>query len=267
MRLVVTDLDGTLWGPDMVVPGRHARAIRELARRGVTVLAATSRRARAVRPAFEQAGLALPAVLVDGALGVDFRTGHRFHRVVFSPARALEALALFRRTGLEPCVYVDDPELDVVVSQTPSTCAAHLEYLGGLAGVEETDAALLTRPVYAFSVLGVARERLEPAAELLRASGAAVILCPEPRYGGYALIVNPPGISKWNGIEAFCRLSGISASEILAVGDGDNDVTMLTRAAVAVAVKGGAERALAAANYVIGPPGEHGWESLLQLVG
>jgi len=33
---------------------------------------ATSRRPRGIRSCFEQAGLALPAVLVDGAIGVDF---------------------------------------------------------------------------------------------------------------------------------------------------------------------------------------------------
>lgn len=266
IRLVATDLDGTLWGPDMVVPERHCQAIGELAGRGVTVLAATSRRPRAVRACFEDAGLALPAVLVDGAIGVDFRTGDRFHQVVFDPADAVAVLAIFRGAGLEPCVYVEDPDVDVLVSQTPSTCAAHLHYLGGLAGVEDLDAALVALPVYAFSVLGVARERLEPAAGLLRSSGAEVMLYAEPRYGDYGLIVNPPGISKWSGIDAFCRLSGISASEVLAVGDGDNDLTMLTRAAVAVAVKGGTERALAAADYVIDSPSEHGWASLLDLI-
>jgi len=53
---------------------------------------------------------------------------------------------------------------------------------------------------------------------------------------------------------------------VLAVGDGDNDVTMLTHAAVAVAVKGGTEAVLAAADHVIAPPGEHGWETLLDLI-
>lgn len=160
IRLVATDLDGTLWGPDMVVPERHSQAIGELARRGVTVLAATSRRPRAVRPCFERVGLALPAVLVDGAIGVDFRTGDRFHQVVFDPAGALAVLATFRGAGLEPCVYVEDPDVDVLVSQTPSTCGAHLHYLGGFARAEDLDAALAALPVYAFSVLGVARERL-----------------------------------------------------------------------------------------------------------
>jgi len=60
--------------------------------------------------------------------------------------------------------------------------------------------------------------------------------------------------------------AGITAGEVLAVGDGDNDLPMLTQAAVAVAVKGGSKRVLAAADHVINPQSEHGWVSLLDLV-
>jgi hydroxymethylpyrimidine pyrophosphatase-like HAD family hydrolase len=266
IRLVATDLDGTLWGPDMAVPDQHAQAIDELTRRGVTVLAATSRRPRVVRPRLQRAGLSLPAVLLDGAIGVDFRTGNRFHQAVFDRDDAVAALASFRQYGLEPCIYVDDPDVDVLISETPSTCAAHLAYLGELARVVDLDDAVLARPVYAFSVMGIPRERLEGTANHLMSNGAHVIVYPEPSYGEYGLIGNPPGISKWAGIEAYCRLAGIAASEVLAVGDGDNDVTMLTQAAVAVAVQGGTERVLALADHVIGPPGEHGWASLLDIV-
>ena len=122
------------------------------------------------------------------------------------------------------------------------------------------------RPVYAFSVLGVPRERLDRTADVLISNGAHVIVFPEPRYGGYGLTVNPRGISKWTGIDAYCQLAGIAPSEVLAVGDGDNDVTMLTQAAVAVAVRGGTDHVLALADYVIGPPSEHGWLSLLDFV-
>ena len=51
IRLVATDLDGTFWTSEMVVPERHVKAVRELASRGVTVLVATSRRPRVVRAA------------------------------------------------------------------------------------------------------------------------------------------------------------------------------------------------------------------------
>ena len=134
----------------MAVPATHVRAIDELARRGVAVLAATSRRARVVRPCLEQAGLSLPAVLVDGALGVDFRNGKRFHQAVFSLDSSLAALEAFRSANLEPCVYVDDPDLDVLIAETPSTCPAHLASLGSFSRAEDISVGVVVRPVYAF---------------------------------------------------------------------------------------------------------------------
>lgn len=60
-------------------------------------------------------------MLVDGAIGIDFRTGERFHQVMFDQVGALAVLAIFRQAGLEPCIYVEDPDIDVVVSPAPST--------------------------------------------------------------------------------------------------------------------------------------------------
>lgn len=93
-----------------------------------------------------------------------------------------------------------------------------------------------------------------------------VLLYVKPVYGDYGLIVNPPGVSKWSGIDAFCRLAGIAATEVLAVGDGDNDLEMLKQAGVAVAVRGGTERVMAMANHVVDPPSRGGWAALLDLI-
>ena len=120
--------------------------------------------------------------------------------------------------------------------------------------------------VYSFAVLGLARERLVRAAAALVDHGVRVVLYAEPEYGEHGLIVTPPGISKWSGVEAWCRLAGIGAADVLAVGDGDNDVEMLHHAGVGVAVRGGTRAALDVADHVIDPPHDHGWATLLELV-
>jgi HAD superfamily hydrolase (TIGR01484 family) len=266
IRLVATDLDGTFWDTRRLVPEQHAEAARELASLGVTVLAATSRRPRVVRAGLGAAGLALPAVLVDGAIGIDFRTDQRFHEAMFEPTVAAVTLAAFRSAGLEPCVYVEDPVVDIIVADNPATCAAHLAYIADVARVDDLDTVVATQSVYAFSVLGLAIDRLEPAARHLRDHGMQILLYAEPAYGAHGLIVNPPGVSKWSGVEAYCRLAGINPTEVLAVGDGDNDVQMLARAAVAVAVKGGTAEVLEVADHVIDAPQQRGWASLLDLI-
>jgi hydroxymethylpyrimidine pyrophosphatase-like HAD family hydrolase len=68
IRLIVTDLDGTLWESPKLLPSRTLAALDRLARQGVTVLVATARRAGVTRQLLRMHGLTLPAVLLDGAL-------------------------------------------------------------------------------------------------------------------------------------------------------------------------------------------------------
>ena len=119
IRLLTTDLDGTLWGPDFVPAPEHIAAVDEPARQDVIVLAATSRRPRLTKQRLADHGLALPAVLIDGAVGIDFRTGERFHEAFFGPEAARDTLAAFQAYGLDSCLYVDDREIDIAVSRVP----------------------------------------------------------------------------------------------------------------------------------------------------
>jgi len=268
IRLVATDLDGTFWDRDLVIPQAHVDAVEELTHNGVTVLAATSRRPRVVRRQLVQAGLTLPAVLIDGALGVDFRSDERFHQSCFHPDVAIFTLATFRSHGLEPCLYVEDPENDIVVSESPSTCIDHLSYLGPIAAIGDLEATAATTDVYAFSVLGLRRERLSAVAEALAlVDGSSVLLYPEPDYGQFGLLVSPPGVSKWSGVDSYCHLHNIDPDEVLAVGDGLNDIPMLRRAGVAVGVRGGVREAVALSEHLIDPPTENGWTRIVDLVG
>lgn len=266
IRLVATDLDGTFWGPDRTPPARHVAAVRELEARGVTVLAATSRRPRTTKPRLEGAGLEMPAVLMDGGVGIDFRTGARFHEAVYGAEAARTTLAAFRAHGLDPCLYVDDPEIDIAVSATPSTCAQHLERLGRFAGTRDLEEVAASVGVYAFSVLGLDHDALAPLArELVTTRGGTVVLFEEPDYGRFGLIVNPDGVSKWSGVEAYCKLHGISPDEVAAVGDGLNDLEMLRRAGIGIGVRGGHAAAVDAADHVIDPPERGGWESVVEI--
>jgi hydroxymethylpyrimidine pyrophosphatase-like HAD family hydrolase len=267
IRLVATDLDGTFWGPDFVAPAEHLAAVDALARREVVVLAATSRRPRVTKQRLREAGLRLPAILIDGGIGIDFRTDERFHEAVFGTEAARQTLAVFQTRGLDPCMYVEDPEFDMAVSDRPSTCRAHVDHLGDLARTRDLHETATTHAVYAFSLLGLDHEVLEPLArELVAASGTTVVLYPEPHYGGFGLIVNPEGVSKWSGIEAYCALYDIAPEEVAAVGDGLNDLEMLRRAGVPIGVQGGSDDVVEVAEFLIEPPEHSGWASIVDII-
>jgi HAD superfamily hydrolase (TIGR01484 family) len=262
IELVVTDLDGTLWGADHVVHPRTRLAVEELTRRDVGLLAATARRAGGARRLLAVNGLTLPAVLLDGALVRD-AGGRTIHADRFNPATAAAVLARFRAHGLEPCISVlADDDLDARLGSRPSTHPDHVRYLAEWARRADLDEVVAAEPVQSFVVCGMPADALQPVAAALEGC-AAVTLTWDAPYRAHTITVRPPGVDKWRGVQAFCARHGIDEGAVLAVGDGLNDVELLQAAAIACVVEGSDARVLAVADHVVGPPETGGWADLL----
>jgi hydroxymethylpyrimidine pyrophosphatase-like HAD family hydrolase len=266
VQLVVTDLDGTLSDADERIHPASAQAVRDLEAGGIPVLVATGRRLRMACAVLEAGGLTGPAVVLDGALGLDLRDGRVFHQVVFPAGAARQVLEVFAAAGLSPCVYVDRPGVDLVVGEHPSTHPGHLGRAMPWVAVDDLARVVEAEPVYAFAVVGRPAPLLEPVLRTVGPAGSASLVH-DLIYGGSTLQVRPPGISKWSGVLAFCAEQGIDPGRILAVGDGANDLELLEGAAVACAVATATAAVLARADHVIGPPTGGGWAAVLDLAG
>lgn len=264
IELVVTDLDGTLWGGDVVVHADTLAAIRELERREVPLLVATGRRRRGAEAGLAAAGLAPDAVVLGGALGLSLATGKRFHRRAFGVDDARHVLTVFRSHDLEPCVYVDADDHEVVVGPSPATNPAHLSSVGRWLAEADLDAVVEEQAVLSFGAIGQEWARLLPVARDLDDPGA--IVNRDHVHGLATLMVAPPGVEKWAGVAAYCTSRGLDTDRVLAIGDGENDVTMLERAHVACVVEDGCEPALAAADHVLPRASGGGWARVLDLI-
>src|ERR1035441_8874199 len=100
--LVVTDLDGTLWDRDGKIHSLTLAALADLAARGTPVLAATARRSSTALRRMVANDVLFPAVLFDGSLGRDFRSGATFHRRSFDPSTAVWVVQTLRDFDIEP---------------------------------------------------------------------------------------------------------------------------------------------------------------------
>jgi hydroxymethylpyrimidine pyrophosphatase-like HAD family hydrolase len=265
IELVVTDLDGSLWHHEEIHPATRA-AWAELEARGIPVLVATGRRLTTTREPLARAGLRPPAVVLNGALALELASGETFHRHHYDTTSARGVLDAFRAGGLDPCVYVEHDHIEVYVGSRPSTNPGHLASFGTRAVVADLDRIVTTEPVLGFGVIGHAPE---PLARVVDAIGdrAETHLAGDSQWGGSTLTVAPPGLSKWAGVLAFCARAGVDPSRVLAVGDGPNDVELLTHASIAVVPDDAFPEALALADRVVASPKAGGWSEILDLVG
>lgn len=72
------------------------------------------------------------------------------------------------------------------------------------------------------------------------------------------LLITPPTANKGTALLEICRVYGVPPEQVVAIGDEDNDVSMLLAAGMGVAMGSGADCAKAAADYVTGGIAEDG---------
>jgi hydroxymethylpyrimidine pyrophosphatase-like HAD family hydrolase len=264
IRLVVTDLDGTLWGDDEVVPASTVRAIDGLARRGVDLLVATARGFQSAVHVLRPAGVQPPAVLMSGAVGADLATGHEWHRVAFDVRAGQRVVGVFRSHGVEPVVYVGSAQVGAIAAADCSSHPHHLASFDGGLVREAPDPAIAAGRVVGFGLVGDDGETLARVVEDLGQDASAWLGPTLGDLGGWTLKVAPRGVDKTTGIRAWTEAREIDPAQVIAVGDGSNDLGMLAWAGTAVAVSArDADVGAAADHHLDGP---RSWHQLLDLV-
>ncbi len=266
--LVVTDLDGTLWDAQGRVHPDTLEALRTLAVGQIPVLAATGRRAGSAWPLMESNGIALPSVLLDGAIGREFAATTAFHRRSFTRDSASEVLGILDGLGVSPCINLDEPGRDVVLGDRRSVHPKHLIFLEPWLREEDPWTAVETLTVLAFTFVGGEPSMMRHlAAELTTRAPVAASVYVDRTYGGLGLSLRPPGTNKWEGVVAFCGAHGCDPSRVLAIGDSENDLELLDGAAVAFVVADGSTAALERADHVVAPASDGGWAGILEVLG
>jgi hydroxymethylpyrimidine pyrophosphatase-like HAD family hydrolase len=263
ISLVVTDLDGTLWHTDDRIDPDVVTAARDVERLGVPLLVATGRRLASTRAPLRRVGMAPPAVVLNGALGVDLGTGERFHCSPFPPEQAVAVLAAFRRAGLDPVVHVDHQRYDVFLGPTPSTHPEHVAALGDTAGADDLDSVTRQERVLGFSLIGVQHRAGVAVVDAIGELAESHLDRSLDHAGAVTLTVAPRGQSKWDGVLAFCELHRLDPSRVLAVADGPNDIELLDNAYLRLVPKVAHPAALSRADHVIPAAADGGWTAVL----
>ena len=259
--LVVTDLDGSFWDQELRCHDLTAGAVSHLRTEGIPLLIATGRRAASAKAGLVANDLHLPAVVLNGALGVDFRTGEQFHARPFSQDAATTVIEALAAVDLFPVMYLADGS--VRGPENVTTALRHRTQLMADYIVSDAHTVVAEHNVLGFSMIGLAQDALEPALAAVPTEAADTDLYEDPVFDAWSVHLQPAGISKWDGILAYVQHAGLAPERIIVVGDNTNDLEMLRNADVALGVDGGHEDVLAIADRVIPHPRDGGWVEVL----
>ena len=255
-RLLCADLDGTLLTSRKTVSERTRSVLVRKQEEGLVIALASGRTVQGIMPSAGELRLESFGGYVlafNGGRIVECATGRTVRSACIPDGAAAELFRLARSRGCDLVTYVGD---DVVTSGMDNPWARYEARCNGLSMRESADFSefagvplnkcLMAGPPETISLL---------AGEASAAFGADMEFY---RSEPFFLECVPRGVDKGSSLALLAGLLGIHVAATIAFGDGYNDISMLRRAGLGVAMANAREEVRAAAGYVAASNDEDG---------
>ena len=261
IRLVLSDIDGTLITPTKEVTPSALQAISDLRARGIAFAIASSRPVRGMAKVAETVKADTPLSGFNGGRIVDAQ-GAVLNDMRFPEGVVTEVVATLRELGLHVWVFagddwhITDPHGPRIVNETHSI------------GYEAIVHAGFPEPVLAHAnkLVGVSMDYplVERAEALLNERFAGVLSA--TRSQPFYLDITPEGATKGAVVHFLAKHLGITPREVLTIGDGDNDTLMFAESGFSFAMGNGADAVKARADAVTARNSDEGFAKAMQQV-
>jgi Cof subfamily protein (haloacid dehalogenase superfamily) len=233
IRLLATDIDGTLLNPQFQISEGDLTALGRAHAAGIEVVLVTGRRHTFALPIAKQLGFDLWLISSNGAVTRSL-SGETFHRDMM-PAETCRKLcgAMQEFRGNTVLTFDKETKGAIVLERMDELGASirrwlekNMEYIEFVVPIEK---ALVTNPVQAMfcgtmARMSVALQGLEQAGM----DGMVTVLRTEYPERDLSMIdVLNAGCSKGHALERWAAYRGYRREEVMAVGDNHNDVEML----------------------------------------
>ena len=252
LKLLACDLDGTLANLDGRISDESIAAINRARAEGALLVVATGRMPNVIGRFLDRLNVTTePVIGAQGAI-VTYRDGTVLRRLTVDRELIRQGAAIGRQHGASIAYFTDhelimdrpafDPEQDA------GWMGHNLRYesdpLSHLNGDLIKIIAFHPDPKAVPDLLADMQTQLGAWADVTRSHRWFVELC-------------APGADKGSALSWLCQQQKINRSEVLAIGDGGNDVSMLRWAGMSAAPASGDPDAIAAAKWTAPPIDEH----------
>lgn len=257
-RLVLVDVDGTLVCSEQKLPtARTVRALRALQTAGVLVAVCTGRSHIAIRP--ERLGGFVPDYCIcnNGAQGLG-RTGGALWEKTFSNRQVEGLIGLFEKNGYALHLNFKDGYYTYVADRERRYLEFYQENNGDMACIK--DGFLRDRHLREPALDGWGMLPDEAAARFNETYRDLLMI---PFCSGSYDICRTD-VSKATGVAKLLGLLGLRWEDAVAIGDGENDVALLEKAGLGIAMGNAPPQVRARADRITGSVLEEGAAAALE---
>lgn len=251
--LYVSDLDGTLMNSGEALSDFTRETVNRLVAGGFDFTLATARSIASARPVIQGLKLKIPAVMMNGVFLTDIATERQVHVNYFEPELAKRVIDAFIDNGRPPLVYSYADGIDVEYTEVRTDYEADFiaERKRRYRTFEPVERYSLDRNIVYINSIDLP-EAIRPVYDAVaKIEGVSQTMYPDNySHQFYFLETFSASAGKWNGVRQLKELYGYD--RVVVFGDNLNDLEMLRKADVGIAVRNGHPEAVAAADVVIG---------------
>jgi Cof subfamily protein (haloacid dehalogenase superfamily) len=233
IRLLATDIDGTLLNPQFQISDRDLAAMQRAHAAGIEIVLVTGRRHTFALPIALQLGFDLWLISSNGAVTRSL-SSETFHRDLMPKETCLRLCSAMQEFRGNTVLTFDRETKGAIILERMDDLGAsirrwlekNMEYIDFVVPIER---ALVTDPIQAMFCGTMARmKEALVALEKSRLEGQVTILRTEYPARDLSMIdVLNAGCSKGHALERWAAYRGYRREQVMAVGDNHNDVEML----------------------------------------
>jgi Cof subfamily protein (haloacid dehalogenase superfamily) len=248
IKVIVTDIDGTLLNSAHELSERNLNALKAAAAQGIKIILATGKTPGSAAGIVEKLGIPIYGIYLQGLLLMN-TDGSIYSQQTLHPDTARQAITYADERGFSLIAFSGSKTLAREITQlTRDYTIPYHEPLPELVGPLQN--ILWTTPIHKIIAIGEPRAITALRWQLNTQMGgkARLVQAGIPNM----MEILPPGGGKGPALKTLLKELHIAAEHVLALGDAENDIEMLQLAGVGVAVGNADEKTKAAANHVVG---------------
>lgn len=266
-KLLVTDMDYTLLNKEKKVSDRNREAVRKAIEKGIHIVLATGRIYTSARVYARLLGVSTPIIASNGAIIREAAynnpedTEKTIYKNTLKPETVNEMIRLSRKYGLFCHFFTEDTIYAEKLVNVSLRYTEWNKYLGSddqvkIKIVDDIENALKESRTEVLKAVVVDNdsEKLQALRNDIEETGKVSV---SQSMKDNIEVMNK-GVTKGNAVKMLAKMYGIGREEIIAIGDNENDISMIEYAGLGIAMGNAEESLKKAANHITGDYQEDG---------